>query len=67
MDVFYWRRRILLINVKYKVVRFIDNQFELDERADKENEAQTHDVIYYNLDMIISIGYRVKSQRGIIF
>ena len=22
---------------------------------------------YYNLDMIISVGYRVKSQRGIIF
>lgn len=25
------------------------------------------DVEYYNLDMIISIGYRVKSKRGIIF
>jgi hypothetical protein len=24
-------------------------------------------IIYYNLDMIISIGYRVKSQRGIEF
>ena len=25
------------------------------------------DIEYYNLDMIISIGYRVKSQNGIIF
>lgn len=34
--------------------------------AIKDN-VQTHDVNYYNLDVIISIGYRVKSQRGIIF
>ena len=32
-----------------------------------EGKSQTHDVTYYNLDMIISIGYRVKSKRGIIF
>ena len=32
-----------------------------------ENKTQTRDIIYYNLDMIISVGYRVKSQNGIIF
>ena len=32
-----------------------------------ESKTQTHEVDYYNLDMIISVGYRVKSQRGIIF
>ena len=31
------------------------------------NKLQTHLVEYYNLDMIISVGYRVKSQNGIIF
>ena len=31
------------------------------------NKTQTKEVIYYNLDMIISVGYRVKSQRGIEF
>ena len=25
------------------------------------------DILYYNLDIIISVGYRVKSQNGIIF
>lgn len=108
------------MNDNYEVVKFIDNQFELDVRADKENETvwlnteqiaslfgrdyktirrhinnvlkeelndsvvvakfetttkhgaienktQSRDVSYYNLDMIISVGYRVKSQRGIIF
>ena len=27
----------------------------------------TRDIDYYNLDMIISVGYRVKSKKGIIF
>ena len=103
---------------KFELVRFTDNDFELDVRADSKNEtvwltqdemALLFDVdrtrivrhinaIYldselekeatcaenaqvqkegrrlikriiklYNLDMIISVGYRVKSQRGILF
>lgn len=32
-----------------------------------EEKTQTHMVDYYNLDMIISVGYRVKSQNGIVF
>ena len=105
---------------KYEVIKFKDDEFELDVKADKVNETvwlnteqiaslfgrdyktirkhinnalkeelnesmvvakfesttkhgaidnkmQTHDVNYYNLDMIISVGYRVKSQRGIVF
>lgn len=28
---------------------------------------QTHEVVFYNLDVIISVGYRVKSQRGTQF
>ena len=100
---------------KYDVVKFVDNEFELELRTDKENDtvwlsqdemASLFDVdrtrilrhirnIYdegeldkktsvhflhisdnnpknrppelYNLDVIISVGYRVKSKRGIIF
>ena len=104
---------------KYEIVKFVDNEFELDVRTDKENDTvwlntdeiavlfdrdyktirkhinnaikeelagkvvvakfesttkhgaldnktQVHDVSYYNLDMIISVGYRVKSKRGIL-
>lgn len=104
-------------NSDFQVARFVDDQFELDVKVDKENLtvwleqeqiATLFDVqrpaivkhisnIYldkeldnstcskmeqvqieggrtvkrkiklYNLDMIISVGYRVKSQRGIIF
>ena len=101
---------------KFELVRFTDNDFELDVRADSENEtvwltqdemALLFDVdrtritrhinnIYkdqeldkestsaenahmgslgvqhyysklYNLDMIISVGYRVKTKNGVIF
>ena len=102
---------------KFEIVKFVDNEFELDVRTDIENEtvwlraeemASLFDVNrpaivkhisniinegeldsstcsileqvqkegnrnikrkvnYYNLDMIISVGYRVKSKRGIIF
>ena len=31
------------------------------------DKSQTRELIYYNLDMIISVGYRVKSKNGIIF
>ena len=30
-------------------------------------KSQTRDLDYYNLDVIISVGYRVKSKNGIIF
>ena len=32
-----------------------------------EGKMQTHYIEYYNLDMIISVGYRVKSNNGVIF
>ncbi len=35
--------------------------------ATTAKDGKTYQVEYYNLDMIISIGYRVKSQRGIQF
>ena len=101
---------------KYQVVKFVDDDFTLDVRADVENETvwltqdemstlfdvdrtrivrhigniykdgeldskttcaesahmgslgvQRYKTKLYNLDMIISVGYRVKSQRGIVF
>ena len=32
-----------------------------------EGKSQTHMIDYYNLDVIISVGYRVKSSQGIAF
>ena len=64
------------------IVRHINNIFK-DNELDKNevcakfehttkhgaisDRSQTRELIYYNLDMIISVGYRVKSKNGIIF
>nr|WP_287795921.1 RhuM family protein [Mogibacterium sp.] len=44
----------------------------ISEEQDSEHGAiggktQTHMTEYYNLDVIISVGYRVKSKRGVEF
>ena len=67
---------------KSTISRHIKNVFEDGElQADKvvaffatttqhgaiKGKNQTHQVAYYNLDMIISVGYRVKSHRGVQF
>ena len=67
---------------KSTISRHIKNVFEEGE-LDKEvvvakfatttkhgamkGKEQTHIVDYYNLDMIISVGYRIKSHRGVQF
>ena len=62
---------------KSVISRHIKNAFE--EELDNSTVAKfatvqiegnrkiTRNIEYYNLDMIISVGYRVKSQNGIIF
>ena len=61
---------------KSTVSRHIKNIFsegELDRGAVVANYAttasdgKTYHVDYYNLDLIISVGYRVKSKRGVAF
>ena len=61
---------------KSTISRHIKNVFkegELDRNSVVANFATTaadgkkYQVDYYNLDVIISVGYRVKSQRGVQF
>jgi len=61
---------------KSTISRHIKNIFEdgeLDEKsvvaffATTASDGKTYQVAYYNLDVIISVGYRVKSQRGVQF
>lgn len=54
-------------------IKNIFNEGELQQNAVVANfattasDGKTYNVTYYNLDVIISVGYRVKAQRGIIF
>ncbi|MBO4816565.1 MAG: virulence RhuM family protein [Clostridia bacterium] len=72
----------LLFDRDYKTIRkHINNALEEElkdemvvakfenttEHGAIKGKTQTHLVDYYNLDMIISVGYRVKSQNGVIF
>ena len=56
-----------------KHIRNIFEEGELEEQAVCANHARTaadgktYQTIYYNLDVIISVGYRVKSHRGTQF
>lgn len=61
---------------KSTVSRHIKNVFEDGELtreavvanfATTASDGKTYQVDYYNLDVIISVGYRVKSQRGVQF
>ena len=54
-------------------LRNIFKEGELDEKsvrakfAHTASDGKTYTFDFYNLDAIISIGYRVKSENGIIF
>jgi len=66
-----------------EAVTFQDGEIELKVSIKKEGELEKYSVVanfattasdgkvyqteYYNLDVIISVGYRVKSQRGVKF
>jgi hypothetical protein len=48
------------IDAESTVAKFATVQLEGDRRVERSIE-------YYNMDVIISVGYRVKSQRGVEF
>ena len=67
---------ILFDRDKSVISRHINNTFkeqELDENsviaffATTAKDGKTYIVKYYNLDMILAVGYKVKSRRGTLF
>ncbi len=45
----------------------LDNNSVVAKFATTAKDGKTYKVDYYNLDVIISVGYRVKSKNGILF
>jgi hypothetical protein len=53
-------------------IKFVQKMHELEESTSCAKNArqineQIHYVTFYNLDVIISIGHRVKSTNGVVF
>lgn len=75
-----WLTQAQMVNLfdrnKSVISRHIKNIFEEGELEKKSavaffattaNDGKNYEVEYYSLDVIISVGYRVKSKRGIAF
>lgn len=45
----------------------LDREAVVANFATTASDGKTYQIDYYNLDMIISVGYRVKSKNGIVF
>lgn len=64
---------LLFNSDRTRITRHINNILKDGELDEKSNVRKTHfphsdrPVKMYNLDVIISVGYRVKSNRGILF
>ena len=59
-------KSVISRHIKNALKEELDNSV-VAKFATTAKDGKTYQVDYYNLDMIISVGYRVKSQNGIIF
>jgi len=59
-------KSVISRHIKNALEEELDNSV-IANFATTASDGKTYHVTYYNLDMIISVGYRVKSQNGIIF
>ncbi len=59
-------KSVISRHIKNALEEELDNSV-IANFATTAKDGKTYQVDYYNLDMIISVGYRVKSHNGIIF
>ncbi len=68
-ELFQRDKSVISRHIKNAMAEELDNstvaKFATVQKEGSRNV--TRDIDYYNLDMIISVGYRVKSQNGIVF
>lgn len=68
-----WQSCSKEINLLFKTYKNVFSEGELQRESVVANfattaaDGKTYQVDYYNLDVIISVGYRVKSKRGTQF
>ncbi len=59
-------KSVISRHIKKALIEELDNSV-VAKFATTASDGKTYNVDYYNLDMIISVGYRVNSKQGIIF
>ena len=59
-------KSVISRHIKNSLEEELDNSV-VAKFATTAKDGKTYQVDYYNLDVIISVGYRVKSQNGVIF
>lgn len=59
-------KSVISRHIKNSLIEECDNSV-VAKFATTAKDGKTYQVEYYNLDVIISVGYRVKSKNGIIF
>lgn len=60
-------KSVISRHIKNVLSEELNNESVVAKFATTANDGKTYQVDYYNLDVIISVGYRVKSKNGIIF
>ena len=65
-ELFKRDKSVISRHIKKAITEELDNSV-IANYATTAADGKTYQVDYYNLDMIISVGYRVKSKNGIIF
>ena len=60
-------KSVISRHIKNALEEELDDNVVVANFATTAKDGKTYQVQFYNLDMIISVGYRVKSRNGIIF
>lgn len=60
-------KSVISRHIKNAMVEELDRDSVVANFATTAGDGKTYNVDYYNLDVIISVGYRVKSKNGVIF
>ncbi len=60
-------KSVISRHIKNALEEELDNNVVVANFATTAKDGKTYQVQFYNLDMIISVGYRVKSKNGVIF
>ena len=60
-------KSVISRHIKNALEEELDDNVVVANFATTAKDGKTYQVQFYNLDMIISVGYRVKSKNGVIF